>query len=413
MVSNSIIVSKNKQSLEYIPCSCFKSHKIKIMRMNLGKVAELMYIDLMKFIGSQKHTGYWIVWNQDAKDVFRMEYDYSKEEMDKYFDYFFEKNFFSSSIFQKYNIITGEEIQQVWLLCAKKRMRFLEGIIVPLMIVPFEKEVEENQKRFSRFNKLVDGKNEGTEGQDKEVDGFVDSLENEFEDRSNLDEHDFDSTSDSMSKHEILQESLTSAMIQQSTSTSTSKSEAISNSIKQNYILPTEVEIPLAVDKKIEIDADRLISGFESEKTILTKTNSKPHKTLKSSGDKKLPHPARNGILEVWELKNQLKYVQDKDNNVAIASFIKKLEGSISFANEMVTNETIKQKYVWLWDNKHHLNDFLQKQFRSFVGIDKYFNDIIGDIREALILKKKGINRQEEADISTIHPSRRRIADML
>ena len=47
MSDSNIIISKNKQSLEYIPSPCLKSHKLKIMRKLIGRNAELMYSDLL------------------------------------------------------------------------------------------------------------------------------------------------------------------------------------------------------------------------------------------------------------------------------------------------------------------------------------------------------------------------------
>jgi hypothetical protein len=392
MLDSNIIISKNKQSLEYIPSPCLKSHKLKIMRKIMGRSAELMYTDLIKFIGSQKHTGYWIQWNKDAQNCFMLEYDYSKEELKEYLAYYFEEDLFSKAVFDTFNVITGEEIQQYWLMCAKKRMRFVEGIIEPYMVVSFENEVEENKKRFSRFNKLVEIKSEF----DEEFQGETLSH----------------STS---TPQEYLHESLTSAHIQHKHK-AVSKSVAISSSNKQNIIHPTDVDKTCkefsSTDSILNsFKSEKLVNGFESEKNISNDSNKKisPAKSkIADSGQdekvkpKKVPHPAREGIIAIWERGNNMAYVQDKDNNMAIPSLIRKLEALIQKQVNgdnhddfnTVSATEISQKYEWLWANKFLLSDFLQKQYRTFFGIEKYFHDIVGDIRDS---GKKAIQKQAEA----------------
>lgn len=153
-----IIISKNKQGLEYIPSPCLKSKKTKALRRNMGKVAVLMYRDFMEYIGAQKHSDYWMVWDEETKDDFAIENDYTINEIETNLNYFFEKGFFSKAVYEKHNILTGEEIQFAWLMCAKTRMRFVEGIIEPIMVVPFDKEIEENTKKFAKLNKIINNK---------------------------------------------------------------------------------------------------------------------------------------------------------------------------------------------------------------------------------------------------------------
>lgn len=95
-----------------------------------------------------------------------------------------------------------------------------------------------------------------------------------------------------------------------------------------------------------------------------------------------MPHPAREGIIAVWEKGNNLTYVQDKENNMAIPQLIRKLEELVKRDGDIVTQSSIIQKYTWLWTNKARLSDFLKKQYRTFYGIEKYFHDIVGDIRD-------------------------------
>jgi hypothetical protein len=360
----------------------------------MGKVAELMYIDLLKFIGSQKHSGYWLNWNNDAKDIFMFEYDYTAEELEQYLTYFFERDFFSKAMLDKYNILTGEEIQQVWLLCAKKRMRFIEGIIQPYMLVSFEKEIEENQKRFSRFYKLVDNK--------PELEDDIQAEDEVFDEELN------DSTS---TPHEYPQQSLISSSIQHK-AISVSKSVAISNSNKHIIIHPTDVDKTCkefsSTDSILNsFNSETLMNGFESEKNISNDSNKKISPAKPKNADsgqngkvkpKKAPHPAREGIITIWERGNNMIYVQDKDNNMAIPSLIRKLEALIpkedTGISDAVSEANIARKYEWLWANKFLLNDFLQKQYRTFFGIEKYFHDIVGDIRDS---GKKAIQKQAES----------------
>ena len=96
-------------------------------------------------------------------------------------------------------------------------------------------------------------------------------------------------------------------------------------------------------------------------------------------------------------------YVQDKDNNMAIPSLIRKLEALIQKqgngdnhgGGNTVSATDISQKYEWLWANKFLLSDFLQKQYRTFFGIEKYFHDIVGDIRDH---NKKNIAKNKETN---------------
>jgi hypothetical protein len=304
-----IVISKHKQSLEYIPSPCLKSHKLKIVRKNMGRVAELMYIDLLKFIGSQKHSGYWLYWNNDAKDIFMFEYDYTAQELEQYLSYFFERDFFSKAMLDKYNILTEEEIQQVWLLCAKKRMRFIEGTIRSYMLVSFEKEIQENQKRFSRFNKLVEIKSE-----------FDENFQSKALSHS------------TSTPQEYLHEFLTSAHIQHKHK-AVSKSEAISNSNKHNIIHPTDVDKTCKKNSSTgsilnSFNSESLLDGFEPEKNISNssnKTNKKSSPAKFRNADTaqiakvklgKSPHSVREDIIFIW----------GKGNNMAIPPLIRKFE---------------------------------------------------------------------------------------
>ena len=111
-----------------------------------------------------------------------------------------------------------------------------------------------------------------------------------------------------------------------------------------------------------------------------TNKNSSPPSD--SAKPKKSPHPAREGIISVWEKGNKMKYVQDKENNMAIPPLIRKLEGLLATEGNVITDVNIIQKFTWLWTNKGVLSDFLQKQYRNFTSLDKYFNEIVGDIRD-------------------------------
>jgi hypothetical protein len=266
------------------------------------------------------------------------------------------------------------------------------------MVVSFEKEIEENQKRFSRFYKLVDNKAE---------------LEDEIQAEDEIvDEELNNSTS---TPHEYPQQSLTSSSIQHK-AISVSKSVAISNSNKHNIIHPTDVDKSCkefsSTDSILNsFNSETLMNEFESEKNISndSKKNISPAKSKNAdSGQngklkpKKAPHPAREGIIAAWEKGNNMIYVQDKDNNMAIPSLIRKLEALIQKQVNgdnhddfnTVSATEISQKYEWLWANKFLLSDFLQKQYRTFFGIEKYFHDIVGDILDS---NKKAIQKQAEA----------------
>jgi hypothetical protein len=366
MSDSNIIISKNKQSLEYIPSPCTKTKKHKALRRIMGKIATLMYHDLLEYIGSQKHSGYWVLWDQETKEDFAVEYEYTIVEIESNLKYYFDKSFFSKEIFEKYNIITGEEIQQYWLLCAKKRMRFVEGIIEQYMIVPFEKEVEENKKRFSRFFKMIENDN-----------GLEDKL-------VQIKKEEIDSYSLNTS-HESLQESLISSSIQH---------KAISKSNKQVNIHPTDVvstceNFSSTGDIINSISSELLLGCFEAEKNESNQKSSNSTQTNKNSSPpsdsakaKKKPHPAREAIISIWEKGNKLKYVQNKENNMAIPPLIRKLEGLLDSEGNIVTDANIIQKFTWLWTNKGLLSEFLQKQYRNFTSLDKYFNEIVGEIRD-------------------------------
>lgn len=247
-------------------------------------------------------------------------------------------------------------------------MRFIEGIIESYMVVSFENEVTENQKRFSRFNKLVEIKSEF----DEEFQGEATSTPQEY-----------------------LHESLTSAHIQQKHK-AVSKSEALSRSKKENSIHPTDVDSTCndfsSPDTILNsFTSASLMNGFESElknESNLHASDTKTSPPKPDSGDfgadsskaKKLPHPARDGMIAIWEKGNNMIYVQDKMNNMAIPPLIRKLEALVIQEGNNATEVAIVQKYAWLWDNKGLLSEFLQKQFRTFFGIEKYFHDIVGDI---------------------------------
>jgi hypothetical protein len=369
-----IIISKNKQGLEYIPSPCLKSKKSKALRRNMGKVAVLMYRDFMEYIGSQKHTGYWMVWDEETKDDFAIENDYTINEIETNLNYFFEKGFFSKAVYEKHNILTGEEIQLAWLMCAKTRMRFVEGIVEPIMVVPFDKEIEENTKKFAKLNKIINNKTNDESVVKNEVSDLVQ------ENSENSGCSTLGVTSINQIQHKAI---------------SVSKSEAISisRSKEKEIFHPTDVastyENFSSTDSKINsISSELLLGGFETEKNISNSSNSTQiNKKIsppnsESAKPKKMPHPARDGIIEVWEKGNNLTYVQDKENNMAIPQLIRKLEELVKRDGNIVTQASIIQKYTWLWTNKARLSDFLKKQYRTFYGIEKYFHDIVGDIRD-------------------------------
>ena len=267
-MNTQIIISKNKQSMEYIPMPCMSSPKVKIMRRNLGRDSELIYMDLLKFIGSQKHKGYWVEWDLDTKELFMLDNDYSLQELEQFLNYCFERDIFSKTMYEKFNILTGIEIQEYWLLCAKKRMRFVEGIIEPYMLVSFEKEVEENQKRFAKFIKIADNKKEGVDSISDEELYWLSQNESELSkpQTQKISEIKYDLNG---TPHK----SLTPSSIQHSKaiskSVAISKSKEISN--KQDYIHPTDVVKTFgnfsSADEIINsISSELLLGGFESEK---------------------------------------------------------------------------------------------------------------------------------------------------
>jgi hypothetical protein len=388
-MSESVInISKNKQSLEYIPSPCTKSKKHKALRRIMGKIAALMYNDLLEYIGSQKNAGYWVLWDQETKEDFAVEYDYTVAEIEINLNYYFEKSFFSKEIFEKYNILTGEEIQQYWLLCAKKRMRFVEGIIEQYMVISFEKEVDENKKRFSRFYKMI--------AEEENIEDTLVQMKNDEIERYSM-----------STPQEYLHESPTSLPIQHK-AISKSKSEAKSNSSskKQEIIHPTDVVSTFGNFSSTgeiinSISSELLLGCFEAEKNEINQNSNQTTQTNKNSSppsdsakSKKTPHPARVGIISIWEKGNNLVYVQDKENNMAIPPLIRKLEGLITREGDIVSDISIIQKFTWLWTSKGMLSEFLQKQYRNFTSLDKYFNEIVSEIRDN---SKKHLSKQNQA----------------
>lgn len=389
-MNTQIIISKNKQSMEYIPMPCMSSPKVKIMRRNLGRDSELIYMDLLKFIGSQKHKGYWVEWDLDTKELFMLDNDYSLQELEQFLNYCFERDIFSKTMYEKFNILTGIEIQEYWLMCAKKRMRFVEGIIEPFMLVSFEKEVEENQKRFAKFIKIADNKKEGIDSISDEELYWLSQNESEL---SKPQKQKISEIKDDLNG--TPHKPLTSSSIQHSKaiskSVAISKSKEISN--KQDYIHPTDVVKTFgnfsSADEIINsISSELLLGGFESEKnnsksksSNLTQLNKNVSPPSDSAKIKKTTHPARSGIISIWEKGNNMIYVQDRDNNIAINLLIRKLEGMIDHEGKTITEAEIVQKYTWIWTYKGLLSEFLQKQLRNFTSTEKYFNEIVGDIR--------------------------------
>lgn len=203
-----------------------------------------------------------------------------------------------------------------------------------------------------------------------------------------------ENASDSTSTpHKYLHKPLTSSNTQHK-AISKSKSVAISKSNKQVNIHPTDVvstceNFSSTGEIMNSISSELLLGCFENEKnepnqkstnsTQINKNLSPPSETAKA---KKKPHPAREGLISVWEQGNNMVYVQDKENNMAIPPLIRKLEGLLTKEGNIVSDTNIIQKFTWLWTNKGILSEFLQKQYRNFTSLEKYFHEIVGDIRD-------------------------------
>lgn len=87
-----------------------------------------------------KENGYYLLWGKETCTLFtsKVGKEINEEEMQGIVDILLDKGFFNKESYEKYQILTSEEIQKVWLEATKRRKRDLSSL--PYMLVKSDKD---------------------------------------------------------------------------------------------------------------------------------------------------------------------------------------------------------------------------------------------------------------------------------
>ena len=108
-----------KKGLDYFPLDCFMSDSVRLIEAEFGIEGFGILVRLWQDI--YKIDGYYKKFNKDVLMLFSKEIDISQDKMEKFLKVTLERGIFDKKLYEKYQILTSEEIQKRFLKCTKKR----------------------------------------------------------------------------------------------------------------------------------------------------------------------------------------------------------------------------------------------------------------------------------------------------
>ncbi|MEY5049901.1 MAG: hypothetical protein RLZZ175_3260 [Bacteroidota bacterium] len=342
-----------KQCLEYILFPVAHSRYRNLLIARFGAIGVGIFDEIRIQIGGNKEGGYFIHYNNDDFELLASNLKIEQSFLENWFNFCLEKSIFSKEMYNKYNIITSIETQDNWILAAKERKGFYEGIIDEYMLIDYSDALVQNQKKYPSNNlELKNKQNKITNNKELTISANT-------------------STHNSVSKVKLNEDKL--------------------NEVKRrrNYLL-------FLFLKKNNAFTDSLLNKDINFKNLNFKNieNEKqkiPIEKEKKVAAKKEKHPSRDRMVQIYESQGAV-YANNKDENTAINNLIKHLEKEClrNFnydESPEKLHDDIVQYYQDIITQKHKLSSFLQSSLNSF-GFT--YNKIT-----AIILELKNANRKE------------------
>ncbi len=153
----------NKQGLDYFPIDVDldQDDKLGMVIGEFGEKGERLFVKLLCFI--YKHEGYYTEWQEDAQLRFLRRYSYcgfSMSFIQEVVPRFIKWGLFDKTVFNTFQVLTSERIQETWLDASRKRKsRFynknfwLIDVFAGLKAEETELKAEETTQRKEKENK--------------------------------------------------------------------------------------------------------------------------------------------------------------------------------------------------------------------------------------------------------------------
>ncbi|MBX9853146.1 MAG: DUF4373 domain-containing protein, partial [Cytophagaceae bacterium] len=135
---------KLKQGLDYFPMATRNDSRYKVIRALHGDTGYVILNTLLQDIHGE--NGYYIKWNDRLAKIFSHHHNFPNEITIAVIKDCFVEGIFNEGLFRKYQILTSEEIQQVWINVAKERKEILfnqEYLLIN--ILPYLKQKQKQE----------------------------------------------------------------------------------------------------------------------------------------------------------------------------------------------------------------------------------------------------------------------------
>lgn len=121
--------------LKYFPVDVdiFRNGKILDLKEDYRSEGLLFYLQLLSTIYSK---GHYIIWDRSANRDFRQAYEYTDAQIKQYIDTVLKVDLLSKEVFEKYNVLTSDAIQERYLYSTKKRERIY--FVEEYLLIKFE-----------------------------------------------------------------------------------------------------------------------------------------------------------------------------------------------------------------------------------------------------------------------------------
>ncbi|MEY5049434.1 MAG: hypothetical protein RLZZ175_2793 [Bacteroidota bacterium] len=145
-----------KQNLDYVLFPIAHSKYRKLLIAKFGAIGVGIFDELRIQIGGNREGGYFIHFDTDDFELLASNLKIEKDFLQNWFEFCLDKSIFSKELYEKYKIITSSETQENWILAARERKGFLEGIIEDYMLVDYTDALGYNQKRYPLKRKEIE-----------------------------------------------------------------------------------------------------------------------------------------------------------------------------------------------------------------------------------------------------------------
>lgn len=369
-----------KQHLQYISISIMDNMSRKLLRSRFGLVGIGFYDELRVRMGANTDGGYFIPYEKKRLFLLADELRIDESAITGMLEFMFEEDILSKEKANKFGILTCEEAQQNWVVCAKERKLFQEGIVEDYMLIDVQDAVLYNAKKFG-----ISTENEESE---------VDTIEQNFDAKIlnvpvnsiNVPHNSINDTFNSIktTKNEVKEKKRNINKIK----------EEKGKEKKRKFLLTT-VNIKnaftgLVLEKSVKLQNFSFKKYFENNANLSDSESTKGKE--KKVAAKKEKHPCRDKLVYIYE-KQGATYANNKEENFAINSLIRYLEKecrrnfTYDDAAPEKLHDDIVQYYQDIINQRDKLSPFLQKSLHSFGFTLKKIT--------AIILELKNANRKE------------------